>query len=212
MRRVTASLLLLTLLLPPAAGWTQQAGPAPEQVGIFLQPGDLVRVQVYREDELNGEFPVDPDGIVVLPLIGPQRVTDVPVRILRDQLVEEYRVHLRNPSITITPLRRVNILGEVQRPGLYPIDPTISLAGAVALAGGTTQIGNLNRIRVLRGDEVIHGRLGVSQTLSAADIRSGDQIIVERRSWFDRNSTFVVSALLSFTSIVTSIIIAARRS
>jgi polysaccharide export outer membrane protein len=179
---------------------------------ITLRAGDVLRVTIWLEENLSGDFLVDVDGIVTLPLIGEQRVVDIPVRELRKLLIEQYRVHLRNPSINITPLRRVNVLGEVQRPGLYPLDPTVTLAGAVALAGGATPNGELNRIRIVRDGAILRERVGAAETLRAADIRSGDQIIVEQRSWFARNSTFLVSALLSATSIVTSLIIASGRS
>jgi protein involved in polysaccharide export with SLBB domain len=111
-------------------------------------------------------------------------------------------VHLRNASINITPLRRINVLGEVARPGLYPVDPTVSLAGVVALAGGATATGDIRRIRIVRDGTVLMERAGAAETLNTLELRSGDQIFVDRRGWFDRNSTFVVSALLSITSIV----------
>jgi protein involved in polysaccharide export with SLBB domain len=100
----------------------------------------------------------------------------------------------------------VNVLGEVQKPGLYPVDPTVSLAGAVAMAGGTTALGDLHHIRVLREGQVLAAKVAYTRSLQDMDIRSGDQIFVERRGWFDRNSTFVVSALLSLTSIVIALV------
>jgi polysaccharide export outer membrane protein len=205
---ITLVLSLAALAVPCGRAAAQTGAPVPAvpaaapQGQVTLQPGDLIRVQIYREEDLNGEFPVDEAGVVVLPLIGERSVAGIPVRELREQLVEAYRVHLRNPSISITPLRRVNVLGEVQRPGLYPIDPTISLAGAIALAGGANTIGDLRKIRIVRRGVQIRERVGTGETISDADIRSGDEIIVERRSWFDRNSTVVVSSVISVTSLV----------
>lgn len=197
--------LLLGLLLIPAVATTQSgAGSVPD--AVTLQPGDMVRVVIWREEDLSGDFSVDETGVVTLPLLGDKHVTGIPMRQLREVLIEEYRIHLRNPSISITPLRRVNVLGEVNKPGLYEVDPTISLAGAVALAGGATASGDLNRIRVIRSGTVIRERVAAQAALNTADIRSGDQIFVERRNWFDRNSTFVVSVLLSVTSIVITLV------
>jgi hypothetical protein len=120
-------------------------------------------------------------------------------------LIEEYRVHLRNPSIVLTPLRRVHVLGEVNhrvstawiRPfrsrGRSPWQEVLTQSatstasescGTEARCGGAC-LGHFNG-----------GMMG---------IRSGDQILVDRRGWFERNSTFVVSALLSVTSIVISL-------
>ncbi|HET7233299.1 MAG TPA: polysaccharide biosynthesis/export family protein [Longimicrobium sp.] len=213
--RTFSLVLLLSLVLPLAQGAAAQGGQPPAQgvqaqQSAFLRPGDAIRVQIWREGDLSGEFPVNVNGMVTLPLLGELKLTDVPTDSLRDFLLEKYRVHLRNPSINITPLRRVNVLGEVQRPGMYAVDPTISLAGVVALAGGTTPDGDLNRIQIVREGAVIQERVGAAQTLTAADIRSGDQVMVERRGWFSRNTALVVSALISVTSIVTSIILTTR--
>lgn len=195
-------LSLLSLLHAPAAA--QNAAVRIDQVTLL--PGDVVRVQIWREEDLSGEFPVDEGGRVILPLVGEKSVAGIPMGRLRDQLVEDYRVHLRNPSITITPLRRVNVLGEVQKPGMYTLDPTLSLAGAVALAGGANSIGDINRIQIIRNGQTVYKRASAGQTLEGVELRSGDQILVQRRSWFDRNSTFIVSTLLSATSIVIALV------
>jgi protein involved in polysaccharide export with SLBB domain len=184
------------------------AGPALAQTATTLRPGDAIRVEIWREQDLSGEFLVAVDGTVTLPLLGRMRLVDIPVELIRDTLIAQYRVTLRNPSINVTPIRRVSVLGEVQKPGLYGADPTLSLAGVVALAGGSTANGNLNRIRIIRDGRVYREQVGAGETLSGADIRSGDQIVVEQRSWFARNTVFLVSAGLSLaTSIATTIII-----
>lgn len=218
MMRFGPLVLLAALLLSPAAR-AQTAPAAATMAGtglvdpgaLTLQPGDAVRVQIWQEQDLTGEFLVDSDGTVVLPLLGEKQVTGIPVRDLRRQLIEDYRVHLRNPSINITPLRRLHVLGEVQRPGLYAVDPTTNLAGAIALAGGATPGGSLSRITILRDGEQITQRVGPGVTVTSAGVRSGDQIIVERRGWFERNSNFVISTVLSLTTIISTIIIQTNR-
>ncbi len=203
------SCVALFLALSPAVA--QSSAPPQGSVSsaaetVTLQSGDVIRVRIWREEDLSGEFPVDEFGMVILPLLGEKQVTGIPMHRLRDLLIEEYSVQLRNPSISITPMRRINILGEVVRPGLYQVDPTISLAGAVALAGGATPAGDLKRIRILRGEEILHHRITAANTLQAADIRSGDQILVEQRSWFERNSTFLVSVALGIPSMILGVI------
>lgn len=197
--RLAALLLPLALLL--------LAGRAGAQQQATLRPGDAVRVEIWREEDLSGEFAVALDGTVTLPLLGRQRLVDIPLEMLRDTLTTQYRVHLRNPSINITPIRRVTVLGEVQKPGLYGADPTLALAGLVALAGGATPDGSLDRIRIVRDGQVLRERVGAGETLTTADVRSGDQIIVDQKSWFARNSTFVVSTILTLGGIITSIIL-----
>lgn len=212
--RIIGALLLLALGLAPAAV-AQQPGmadtlPVPMGVGAAaagsysLQPGDLLAVQVWREPDLSGQFPVSEDGYVIIPLLGRVQAGGVPIDQLRDTLYAAYAAELRNPSIVITPLRRIYVLGEVRAPALYNVDPTISIAGAVAMAGGANPQGSLQNIRVVRSDGVEQEGIRVDSPIAQSGISSGDQIFVGRRSWFDRNSTFVVSALLSVTSIVIS--------
>lgn len=173
---------------------------------ITLRPGDLLRIQVWREPDLQGEFQVDVDGVVILPLIGEKSVTGIPIRRLRESLIEDYRVHLRNPSINITPLRRIHVLGAVRQPGIYPVDPTVTLADAVALAGGTVEGGDLRRLRILRRGVVIRERVAAGETLREVDLRSGDQIYIERRPWLQRNGTAVIGMAISATNLALNII------
>lgn len=203
--RSTVRLLLLAVLV------ALPAGRAAAQTNATLRPGDAIRVEIWREGELSGDFPVNAEGIVTFPLLGRMRMTEIPIASLRDTLLALYTVHLRNPSINVTPIRRVTVLGEVQRPGLYGADPTLALAGLIAVAGGATPDGSLDRIRIVRGGQVLRERVGAGMTLSEADILSGDHVIVEQKSWFTRNMTFVVSTVISVSSIITSIILSRNR-
>jgi protein involved in polysaccharide export with SLBB domain len=210
MRRALAIALgwaLLSHAALPAQTPPAPPVPAPAVDSMALRPGDVLQIRIWNEEDLSGDFVVDESGGVILPQLGARRVADIPIGRLRDELRAAYGVYLRNPSISITPLRRVIVLGEVNRPGLVPVDPTVTLSGAVGLAGGATATGDLRRIRVVRDGRIYLQRANQGFTLRDMDIRSGDQIIVDRRSWFDRNSTFLVSALLSVTSIVTTILV-----
>jgi polysaccharide export outer membrane protein len=180
------------------------AAPAAAQSGLLA--GDVVRVAIWREAELSGDFPVGLDGNVTFPLLGMRHVVGIPLDSLQAQLQDAYRVYLRNPAITVTPLRRVQVLGEVAKPGLYTVDLTVSVAGAVAIAGGATPAGDLRRIRLVRDGRVYSQRVSPETALSAADIRSGDQIFVGTRNWLERNGTLLVSVLLSATGILVSLL------
>lgn len=205
MRRITSLVFLLAMLLP-AGVWAQTATAAAERAPLTLQPGDAIRVHVYQ-DNVTGEYIINEEGVVTLPLLGERRVTGVPIRELRQQLLADYRRLLNNPGITITPLRRISVLGSVVRPGILSVDPTFTLADAIALAGGANPEGDITRVKIVRSGRVIDERAFVGEVMEDAGVRSGDQILVGRRSWFDRNSTFIVSALLSVASIASSIII-----
>ncbi|HEY0242593.1 MAG TPA: polysaccharide biosynthesis/export family protein [Gemmatimonadaceae bacterium] len=174
---------------------------------VALGPGDVVRILVWREPDLSGDFIIDELGIVTLPMVGRVDVRDVPVSQVRDKLMTAYVAQLRNPSVTITPLRRVYVLGEVNKPGLYTADPTLSLAGVLALAGGATSTGDVRRIRLVRNGSVVQTRVDPAASLVNVNIRSQDQIFVDRRPWTDRNSALLGSAAISAVTLVLSVLI-----
>lgn len=201
---VVAVALSASTFAPPAplAQATTSAAPA------ALEAGDVLEVTIWREDDLSGEFLVDETGSVTLPLLGRHEVTGKALAAVRDELIEGYRRHLNNPSITILPLRRVYVLGEVNKPGLYKLDPTVTLAGAVAMAEGATENGELSRIRVIRDGEAVQARPQPGQKLDDIDIRSGDQIFVEEKGWLRRNNGFLLNSLVSLaTSVLTTYLV-----
>ena len=196
--------IFLFLASTPVSLETQEL---PRMGGLSLVPGDFLRVLVWREEDLSGEFQVDQNGNLVLPLLGEVSVEERGWDEVRDWLLQEYGKELRNPSIELTPLRSVYVLGEVNLPGRYNIDPTNdNLAGAVSLAGGVTPNGDMRNMRIVRDGGVILDGIAVEQGLAQLGIRSGDQLFVGRRGWIDRNSTFIVSAILSVSSIVVAIL------
>ena len=195
-------LALLLALLPFADIEAQDSTGA----RLFnIGPGDVVKVKIWREKDLDGEFQVDETGRITLPLLGPVNVTGIPWAVLRDSLQTLYRRELKAPSVSLTPFRRVYVLGEVTKPGLYLADPTMSVAGVVALAGGATPVGDMHRLRVMRAGKTVIER-GAIEAQLLSGVQSDDQIFVDQRSWFSRNSTFVASAAISVASIIVALV------
>jgi len=204
MRLIRYSFVLLVLAAAPAPAETQ---PVQNPEEFFLVPGDILRVVVWREPDLSGDFQVDQDGALVLPLLGKLQVTNRAWNIVKDDLMQVYLRDLRNPSIELTPFRSVYVLGEVNLPGRYNVHPTNdNLAGAVSLASGVTPDGDVTNMRIVRDGVIILDGIAGEQRLSELGIRSGDQLFIGRRGWLDRNSTFIASAVLSLTGIVVAIL------
>lgn len=206
MAGLVAVVVLLGSAVPAAAQATSPTGVL--GAGHPLHPGDQIRISFEREPDLGGEFMVDETGHAVLPLLGRWPVTQYPAGRLKDTLTAEYDAQLRNQAVQIVLTRRVRVIGAVQRPGLYQVDPTMSFGDVVALAGGATDNGKPDEIRILRDGEEIRANLTVADPL-LADLRSGDQVMVPERSWFSRNSRWLVPSLLS-ASIITTIRIVTR--
>ena len=207
------SLFLLALIVLSAAAASAQttsAAPAARRAARdstgTLRPGDIVRLRIWREPDLSGDFPVDEDGMVVFPKIGPLQVVGESPMWLKDTLVKSYQVYLRNLSIDVILLRRVNVLGAVRNPGLYPVDPTMLLADVIAAAGGATPQGKSDEVELLRGGRTVTAHLTGGTLVADLHIQSGDQLFVPERSWAARNSGVVAAALTASVSLIIALL------
>src|SRR3954447_26411051 len=111
------SRLMLALLFgivssrPGIAQTTTARRAAADSTHALLRPGDIVRLRIWREPDLSGDFPVDESGTVTFPKLGPFQVSDYNAATLKAKLLDSYAQYLRNPSVEVTMLRRINVLG-----------------------------------------------------------------------------------------------------
>ena len=117
-----------------------------------LRPGDVIRLRVWREPDFSGDFSVDESGVVVLPRLGALNVGREVPESLKATLTSEYRTFLTHSSIEVVFLRRVQITGAVQKPGLYQVDPVMTVGDALALAGGFKEFASVHKIVILRSN------------------------------------------------------------
>jgi len=171
-----------------------------------LQPGDLVRLRIWREPDLSGDYRVDENGQAVFPKIGPLPISRLSTDSLKSLLMSSYALFLRNPSVEVTFLRRINVLGEVKNPGLYDADPTMTVADVVAMAGGVTPDGNSKKFELLRQGQGGSTRISSQSRLADSPLRSGDQLRVPQRSWLSRNGTVVAAGITAAAIIATAAI------
>ena len=208
MHSLRAFLVLLGIAVIGSTLAAQSApttGSMADSQGV-LRPGDLVKLSIWREPDLSGEFQVHETGEIVFPKIGPLRVTTLSPDSLRHALLDAYSVYLRNPSIEITLLRRVQVLGAVRNPGLYPVDPTMTLADVIAKAGGATPQGNTKKFELRRGSERISATFTADTRVADTPLRSGDQLFIPERSWLSRNSWVLVAGLSATTSVFVAVL------
>ena len=179
-----------------------------DSVAAGVRAGDIINLWVWREKDLTGEFPVDAHGRVVLPMLGEIQAAGRSADSLVDDLRSRFAQFVTTPSIRITVLRRVTVQGQVARPGLYPVDATITVADAIALAGGITGGGDVRKVRLVRRGQVIVTQLGSETVVDRSAIQSGDEIFVPERSWFARNATTILWTTLSTaTGVVATLLI-----
>jgi protein involved in polysaccharide export with SLBB domain len=106
-----------------------------------LGTGDQLRITVYGENDLSGDYNVDDSGYVRLPLIGQIKVTGLTLPQLEDQIRDKLAAgYLKDPRVSaeVTNYRPFYIIGAVNRPGEHPYVSGMNVLTAVALAGGFT--------------------------------------------------------------------------
>lgn len=146
-----------------------------------LGSGDQIRVTVYGEEDLSGEFELDGNGTIAMPLIG---AVEIGNRILSDaenqiaaQLADGYLVNPR-VSIEVLNYRPFYILGEVKEPGSYPYVSGMTILNAVALASGFTYRASESKIEVTRRVNGVEQKFRIEVT---AQVLPGDIIRVPER-------------------------------
>ena len=184
-----AALAAIMLAMPLAAQENEQAGAAP-LTGYLIQPGDLLEVSVWKEEYLERDILVRPDGGVTFPLAGDVLAAGRTVADVQGQITSQLSRFIPDPVVTVSlkEIRgnKIYVLGQVQKPGAFVMNPRVDVMQALALAGGTTPFANTNDIKILRrsGDrqEVIDFRYSevekgrkLSQNIILA---SGDIIVV----------------------------------
>jgi polysaccharide export outer membrane protein len=195
-RAVSAGLAVLVALAA--------AGSAEARQGYQIGQGDILKIAVWSQPELSGEFTVDVAGGITLPLIGGVKAEGQTIaqveEAIRARLADGYIV---NPQVTIDVAQfksqRVFVVGEVKAPGVVPLSGALSLVEALTRVGSLTEFagGDLVVIRPQDGKEVtgpvLAGDPGAREILrvdiqqlqsrgptSNIDLRDGDTVVVPR--------------------------------
>ncbi len=189
-------LLVISLALCAACGPSTpqtQVELAPPLENTTLGPGDLFRLEIVGEPELPKEYQVLADGTVNLPFIEPLKVSGLEpheiARKVREELMS--REILTNPSVVVSVIeyrsKSVTLLGQVQKPGSFPMSPGMTLIQAISMSGGFTSIAQTSRVSLSRTTQgkVITVSIDVAAISEgrAKDIalQPGDRIYVPER-------------------------------
>jgi polysaccharide export outer membrane protein len=146
---------------------------------FLLGPEDVLEVNVWRNQDLSRVVVVRPDGMVSLPLMGDVRASGLTASQVADKIAKRLSEFKENPSVSVS-VKEVNsyyfyVLGEVARPGKYPIKSYATVLQSVSIAGGFTLFASKNKIHVLR--TILNGSGGskdIRLTVSYGDLLSGE--------------------------------------
>ena len=187
--RLAAALATVPMLAVAACG-----SSVPLQTGAEVAPasgneytlssGDRIRVIVFGEETLTGEYVITSGGNLTFPLVGNLPAGSRTVEQLQDALAAKLADgYINNPrvSIQVVSFRPFYILGEVTRPGEYPVSTGLTLQQAVASAGGYTYRANTRRVFLKRANETQERLIDLREGTPVV-VRAGDTIrIGERR-------------------------------
>lgn len=129
---------------------------ADDREAYKLGTGDKLRVTVYNETDLSGDFDVNDQGSIILPLIGQVDAAGKTVAEFQDQITLKFgATYLVNPRVSVAVLnyRPFFILGEVKNPASYPYVNGMTIVNAIALAGGYTPRANKDKIVIRRASD-----------------------------------------------------------
>jgi polysaccharide export outer membrane protein len=196
MSRSLRCLALLALCaLPIRAAHAQAVPPEPHAVtDVILRPGDIMRVKFWPEQQYSGDYVVETSGIVAMPLLGEIHVAGEPLSQVRTEMRDRYRSLTTNGVVIVSLQFRVSVIGQVARPGLYPMDATQTVFDALSEAGGPTNSADLSRIHLLRNDRIIvlnaAEELQTGAPMLSVLLQSGDRIVVPQKgiTWFTWNN------------------------
>jgi polysaccharide export outer membrane protein len=164
-------ILFLLFSLPAAGGQKRTAHPGHEAVApatagqakaatsdpkYVIGPQDVLDISVWNQPKISRTVPVRPDGKISLPLLDDVVAAGLTPEQLGEKLTRDLRKYLENPQVTVIVTainsRRIFIVGEVGRAGIFPMLPNMTVLQALSEAGGFSPFAKLSGIYVLRNE------------------------------------------------------------
>lgn len=159
----------------------QLAALSNAKVPLQLAAGDKIRVTVFGEEKLSGDYDIDAAGFVSLPLAGTMKAAGLTKSQLEGAIARKFQgAFLKDPKITvdIAAYRPFYILGEVEKPGEYQYKSGLNVLSATALAGGPTYRASKSDLLIQKGGVGPFIRVPLSPTIP---VLPGDLIRVPER-------------------------------
>lgn len=203
-----AAIFLGVILIPAHAGVAQQSSsaaangtPASQSAptgakaatsdpNYVIGPQDVLDINVWKEPSVSRTVPVRTDGKISLPLIDDVQAAGLTPMQLTTSLTEKLKKYIEDPQVTVIVSQinsqRIYIIGQVQRPGAYPLLPGMNILQALSTAGGLAQFANGKKIYLLRTEDgkqtkyyfnykdVLSGKKPEQNLV----LKTGDQIVV----------------------------------
>jgi len=134
-----------------------QDNPVPVGDAYVIGPGDVLSISVWKEEGMQLEVLVRPDGGITYPLAGEIQAGGLSTKALSDELVRKLKKYIPNPSVTVSVLQSVSnkiyVIGKVNRPGEFTATGYMDVLQALTMAGGLTPYADSDEIKIIRRTE-----------------------------------------------------------
>ncbi len=131
--------------------------PVPEASAYTVQPGDLLEVNVWKEEGLLQEVLVRPDGGMSFPLVGDFKAKGLSLEKIQEIIVERLSKYISDPVVSVSARQlmghKIFVIGKVNKPDQFHVNRYVDVMQALSLAGGMTPFASVNNILILRRDD-----------------------------------------------------------
>ena len=146
---LTAAILMTTAALPAAA---QDSGE--RRTPYTINAGDMLEISVWKEEDLQRTVLVRPDGAFSFPLAGEVQAEGRTVSDIADEITDRLERFIPGLVVTVTVSEiggnKIFVIGQVNRPGEFVVNPRVDVMQALSIAGGATPFAQLYDIKILR--------------------------------------------------------------
>ncbi len=146
-------ILFAALLCAPVPAGAQTVDPS-DVSEYHVQAGDILEISVWKEEDLQKTVLIRPDGRFSFPLVGDVVATDKTVESLRNEITQRLSRFIPDLEVTISVQEikgnKIYVIGQVNNPGEFIVNPSVDVMQALSMAGGTTAFAALNDIVILR--------------------------------------------------------------
>jgi polysaccharide export outer membrane protein len=187
---IVKSTALVFCVAAAAAHAQEQDMPSADQAGYRVNAGDRLDISVWKEEDLQRQVLVRPDGAFSFPLAGQIMAQGRTVTDIREELESRLSRYIPDLVSTVTVVdvsgNTIFVIGQVNTPGSFVMNPVLDVMQALSMAGGMTPFASLKNIRILRRENGVQTALEFDYTEVAdgrsleqnIQLRSGDVVVV----------------------------------
>jgi len=124
--------------------------------GYKVNPGDILEINVWKEEGLHQEVLVRPDGGISFPLVGSFSTQNLTLNEIKKTITEKLSHYISDPEVTVSAKQllghKIHVIGQVNKPGEYIVNSYVDVMQVLSMAGGMTPYASVNNIIILRRD------------------------------------------------------------